>query len=91
MKIFTTAMFSITMLQQKITAEKWIALFMLAAGVATVQVGAQGGNKSAATTATVGNTAVGLTAVFAACCTSGFAGVYFEKILKGTKQSVWLR
>ena len=38
-----------------------------------------------------GNTYLGLSAVIFACCTSGFAGVYFEKILKGTKQSVWLR
>ncbi len=29
---------------------------------------------------------VGLVAVLSACCSSGFAGVYFEKILKGTKE-----
>lgn len=34
---------------------------------------------------------VGLMAVLTACVSSGFAGVYFEKILKETKQSVWLR
>jgi UDP-sugar transporter A1/2/3 len=34
---------------------------------------------------------LGLFAVFISCLMSGFAGVYFEKILKGTKQSVWLR
>ena len=34
---------------------------------------------------------IGLGAVLAACFSSGFAGVYFEKILKGTKQSLWLR
>lgn len=34
---------------------------------------------------------LGLTAVILACCTSGFAGVYFEKILKGQKVSVWMR
>jgi UDP-galactose transporter len=41
----------------------------------------------------VGNTTVGLMAVLAACCTSGFAGVYFEKILKDPKLecSVWMR
>eukprot|EP00038_Savillea_parva_P031657 m.89240 g.89240 ORF g.89240 m.89240 type:complete len:386 (+) comp9791_c0_seq1:319-1476(+) len=89
MKIFTTAIFSITMLNKKITGEQWVALLMLAAGVATVQVGAQG---SQSKTPDVGqSTVVGLVAVIAACCTSGFAGVYFEKILKGTKQSVWLR
>jgi UDP-sugar transporter A1/2/3 len=42
---------------------------------------------------TAGNTTVGLIAVLAACCTSGFAGVYFEKILKDPKFkcSVWMR
>ena len=33
----------------------------------------------------------GLVAVICACCTSGFSGVYFEKILKGTSVSLWLR
>jgi UDP-sugar transporter A1/2/3 len=89
MKIFTTAIFSITMLDKKITTDKWVALVMLAAGVATVQIGAQGGKSDAAVEGQ--STVIGLTAVIAACCTSGFAGVYFEKILKGTKQSVWLR
>jgi len=27
----------------------------------------------------------------AACCLSGFAGIYFEKILKGSGTSVWIR
>jgi len=34
---------------------------------------------------------VGLLAVVTACCLSGFAGVYFEKILKSTPQSVFVR
>ena len=34
---------------------------------------------------------VGVLAVLTACCSSGFAGVYFEKILKGTKASIWMR
>ena len=34
---------------------------------------------------------IGLLAVLTACCSSGFAGVYFEKILKGTKASIWMR
>lgn len=34
---------------------------------------------------------LGLTAVIIACLLSGFAGIYFEKILKGSQVSVWMR
>lgn len=43
------------------------------------------------------NPVLGLMAVLMACCTSGFAGVYFEKILKGSAnstsgpQDIWIR
>lgn len=37
------------------------------------------------------NYAVGLLAVVVSCLSSGFAGVYFEKILKGSSASVWVR
>ena len=37
------------------------------------------------------NPVVGFAAVVTSCIASGFAGVYFEKILKGSKGSVWLR
>lgn len=37
------------------------------------------------------NRIVGLVAVLCAACTSGFSGVYFEKILKGSRTSLWIR
>lgn len=34
---------------------------------------------------------IGFVAVLISCLSSGFAGVYFEKILKGSSISLWLR
>ncbi|KAI9836714.1 MAG: hypothetical protein M1838_004994 [Thelocarpon superellum] len=37
------------------------------------------------------NASIGLAAVIAACTVSGLAGVYFEKVLKDTPSSLWIR
>jgi len=89
LKIFMAAVFSVLMLGRKLTTLKWIALFILMGGVSLVQMKSEDDKANA--TPKEGNAALGLTAVILACCTSGFAGVYFEKILKGQKVSVWMR
>jgi len=89
LKIFMAAVFSVIMLGRKLTTLKWIALFMLMGGVSLVQMKSK--EDVASATPKEGNATLGLTAVILACCTSGFAGVYFEKILKGQKVSVWMR
>lgn len=38
-----------------------------------------------------GDPLIGLVTVVTACITSGFAGVYFEKILKTSPTSIWMR
>lgn len=88
LKILTTALFSVFMLQKKLTRMQWLALFILFVGVSAVQL--QPENKKAKPTHEQ-NAILGLTAVLISCVLSGFAGVYFEKILKGTKETIWLR
>ncbi|XP_038069750.1 UDP-N-acetylglucosamine transporter-like [Patiria miniata] len=91
LKILTTAMFSVLMLSKKLNSNKWVSLVLLMAGVALVQMPTESKDQEKIESAPSKNQFVGLVAVLSACFSSGFAGVYFEKILKGTKQSIWLR
>lgn len=91
LKILTTAVFSATMLGRRFSRMKWASLVVLTCGVAVVQVsgtsdGAGGGDADGGR-----NRLVGLVAVLCAACTSGFSGVYFEKILKGSDVTLWVR
>ncbi|KAK1801167.1 hypothetical protein P4O66_022664, partial [Electrophorus voltai] len=91
LKILTTALFSVSMLGRRLGLYQWLSLLVLMCGVALVQwpVDPPGGAEKERPA--VGSPFVGLLAVLVACCSSGFAGVYFEKILKESKQSVWVR
>lgn len=89
LKILTTAIFAVLMLNKKLLAFQWLALFLLFSGIATVQLTQL---KSKASLAAHQNPTIGFAAIFVACCLSGFAGVYFEKILKGSAHvSLWIR
>ncbi|CAG0917192.1 unnamed protein product [Notodromas monacha] len=89
MKILTTALFFVFILQTRLIRTQWLALFTLTAGIALVQLANIG--SSSANQKSDESAIVGLSAVIFACCLSGFAGVYFEKILKSSVSSVWLR
>ena len=96
LKILTTALFSVLMLQKALTPAKWVSLVVLTVGVALVQIPPEYLFGTADGTALPSpkphqNTLTGLVAVLLACVMSGFAGVYFEKILKGSEVSVWMR
>lgn len=90
LKILTTALFSVSMLGKKLGVYQWLSLVILMAGVAFVQWPSDSQELNSKDLST-GSQFVGLMAVLTACFSSGFAGVYFEKILKETKQSVWIR
>lgn len=113
LKILTTAIFSVTMLNKKLSKLQWAALVVLFIGVAlieTVAVANHGDHGAKPLASSSNMTAhqgvgydktrtrhhekpvIGLIAILVACCLSGFAGVYFEKILKNTANvSLWIR
>lgn len=93
LKILTTAIFSIIILKRKLILEQWSALLILVFGVILVQLAQTDVEvtKKGADSGPEQNRMLGFIAAIAACCLSGFAGIYFEKILKGSNISVWMR
>ncbi|XP_046372420.2 UDP-N-acetylglucosamine transporter-like isoform X2 [Haliotis rufescens] len=96
LKILTTAMFSVMFLKRQLTNLKWVSLVLLTVGVALVQLPVPRschGDECVDTDESVGRASwmMGLSAVIAMCLSSGFAGVYFEKVLKSSQQSLWIR
>lgn len=59
--------------------------------IVSLQVQQEGNKEASVKDTTTQNYTVGLVAVVISCLSSGFAGVYFEKILKGSSASVWVR
>ncbi|ETN37289.1 uncharacterized protein HMPREF1541_08280 [Cyphellophora europaea CBS 101466] len=91
-KILTTALFAVLLLRQSLTPLKWLSLFVLTMGVACVQIPSAG----TPTSFHQGSYPLGILAVAIACLCSGFAGVYFEKVLKSSSSStpstsLWVR
>lgn len=86
-------MFAVTILRKKLISTQWMSLVFLIAGVVFVQLAASDGAAAATTSSSSSaqNPFLGLMAALGACVLSGFAGIYFEKILKGSDVSVWMR
>lgn len=94
MKILTTAIFAVIILRKKLLITQWGSLLFLIAGVAMVQLAddaQKGPSASANKNNDDQNRLLGFSAVMGACVLSGFAGIFFEKILKGADISVWMR
>jgi len=90
MKLIITAIFSVIMLNRKLYKHQWISIFLLAVGIALVQFPT--GDKSSVTSENaMMDKMLGFLSVTVTCVLSGFAGVYFEKILKGSKVTLWAR
>lgn len=81
LKILTTALFSVILLKRALSRTKWISLIILTVGVSLTELDAHKVNKSSSSSEDQSPT-LGFLCVLMACLTSGFAGVWFEKILK---------
>lgn len=88
-KILTTALFMVTILKRSLRFLQWVSLIILTTGVAIIQI--QNVKGTSKTSEDSKNALFGLFCVVMACVLSGLAGVYFEKILKNSKVSIWVR
>jgi UDP-sugar transporter A1/2/3 len=83
-KLISTALFYSNLLSRRVHNREWLAIFALCAGVCVVEVSQpdiEGSHYHA-------GPFVGTLSVLTAIITSGFAGVYFEKILKTSAYSM---
>ncbi|XP_010881107.1 CMP-sialic acid transporter isoform X2 [Esox lucius] len=87
LKIPCTALCMVLMLNRTLSRLHWFSIFMLCGGVTLVQW-----KPAEATKVQVEqNPFLGFMAIAVAVLCSGFAGVYFEKVLKSTDTSLWVR
>lgn len=78
-------------LRKKLLHTQWAALFILVSGIALVQTAQSDKVHLPDPNAPEQNRLLGFAAALGACVLSGFAGIYFEKMLKGADISVWMR
>jgi solute carrier family 35 (UDP-sugar transporter), member A1/2/3 len=78
-----------TMLKKRLNSNQIISLVMLFVGVSIIQL--QNINYFKASNDDEKNALLGLVCVLIASFSSGFAGVYFEKILRNSNISLWVR
>ena len=86
MKILITALLSVIFLGKHLRPLQWISLFILVFGIIIIK-----GTKSSGAPTPDMNFFVGFIAVIISSTSSGFAGVFMEKMFKDKKLTVWNR
>ena len=84
LKILTTAGCSVLLLGRRLTPRQWVSLLVLVAGVVLVQ---SPNNVAKDLAPKQQDSLTGLVAVLVACCSSGFAGVFYERLVKQSCQT----
>ncbi|XP_072855044.2 CMP-sialic acid transporter [Pogona vitticeps] len=87
LKIPCTALCTVLMLNRSLSKLQWFSVFMLCGGVTLVQWKPAQATKVQMEQSPL----IGFCAIAVAVLCSGFAGVYFEKVLKSSDTSLWVR
>lgn len=90
LKLLCTALLMVLMLNKQLSLLKWIALVLLFGGIVLTQLDSSSRSKRKFDGAEVSFVA-GMTAVVVCAFSSGFASVYFEKVLKGSTTGLFVR
>lgn len=95
LKTLTTAVFSVLLLNKKLSANQWRALCLLVLAAILIETppcpAVNANDDGAAAADASKNNFLGVCAVLGMITTSGSAGVYFEKVLKTTAGTIWER
>ncbi|KAJ1921702.1 UDP-galactose transporter Gms1 [Mycoemilia scoparia] len=95
LKILTTALCSVFLLKTTLSGRKWRSLVLLLIGVVLVQIQstehATNEGLSEIKSKSSSSVIIGLSGTFFVCLSSGLSSVYFEKIIKETAPSLWVR
>lgn len=83
-KILTTALFFSFLLNKRLSIKEWCIIIFLTIGVSMVE------SSQHEILPHHASNVIGMLSVMLACITSGFAGVYYEKVLKSSNSSVWI-
>merc|ERR1712048_1017332 len=87
LKIPSTALFSVLILNKPLNRGHWSALSILVMGLTVMQLQA---DTSSHTSTSGGNYYLGMLSMVAACTSSGYAGVYLELLFKQLNSDVWI-
>jgi len=90
-KILSTALLAVVILNKKISGVQWFALFVLTGGVILVQVSQFKPEQGDMLADPTNQMDMGIVFTLLATLCSGAAGVFFQKILKDAKLSIWTR
>jgi UDP-sugar transporter A1/2/3 len=83
-KLVTTAVFFTMMLSKRLSIKEWLSIVILSIGVSLVE-----SSQHEIAAHHISNV-LGMFSVALACLTSGFAGVYYEKVMKSSPSSIWI-